>query len=100
MRLSEFEKQQILRTTWEYFGESARVILFGSRVDNAARGGDIDLLIRTELRARDARAQKLSFLVQLKQRIGDRRIDVVIQAPDSQAGSIHQAAALQGVEIR
>lgn len=100
MRLSEFEKQQILHTAREHFGDSARVSLFGSRVDNEARGGDIDLLICTDQSAAAARTQRVPFLVQLKRRIGDRRIDVVIQAPDSRRSSIHQAAASQGVEIQ
>lgn len=100
MRLSEFEKQQILHTAREYFGDSARVSLFGSRVDNEARGGDIDLLICTDQSSAAARTQRVPFLVQLKRRIGDRRIDVVIQAPDSRRSSIHQAAASQGVEIQ
>ena len=43
MRLSH-EQVRVIRDVVEgQIGESARVYLFGSRVDDAARGGDIDL---------------------------------------------------------
>ena len=48
MRLTETQIQAIHTTAEELFGVDARVSLFGSRVDDHQRGGDIDLLIEID----------------------------------------------------
>jgi predicted nucleotidyltransferase len=48
MRLSPEQTQVILRGVRQHFGSNARVMLFGSRLDDAARGGDVDLLVECE----------------------------------------------------
>ncbi|HET6402620.1 MAG TPA: nucleotidyltransferase domain-containing protein [Candidatus Kapabacteria bacterium] len=44
MRLTEFE-QQTIHDTVRQFLPNAKVYLYGSRVDDSKRGGDIDLMI-------------------------------------------------------
>ncbi len=51
--------------------------LFGSRPDDATKGGDIDLYI--ELPVEDyVYAKKLRFWCELVKRLGDQKIDIVI----------------------
>ena len=45
MRLSLEEVRSILFTAEQIFGQDCSIWLFGSRVDDSKRGGDIDLLI-------------------------------------------------------
>lgn len=45
MRLSTEQVQLIARTVAELAGADATVRVFGSRLDDTARGGDIDLLL-------------------------------------------------------
>ena len=45
MRLSPAERRAIDTAAREAFPPGTRVMLFGSRTDDARRGGDIDLLI-------------------------------------------------------
>ncbi|MEI8161996.1 MAG: nucleotidyltransferase domain-containing protein [Betaproteobacteria bacterium] len=74
MRLKEDERQAILGTICAQ-DPQADVYLFGSRVNDGARGGDIDLLVlsrRIDLMA------KLDILGNLHRRIGDRKIDLVV----------------------
>jgi predicted nucleotidyltransferase len=45
MRLTPTQIDTIHSTTQAVLGEGAKVTLFGSRVDDQARGGDVDLMI-------------------------------------------------------
>lgn len=47
MRLTSQQVHLILDTVRACFGADARVSVYGSRLDEAARGGDIDLLVET-----------------------------------------------------
>ena len=60
--------------------EEASIYLFGSRVDDAARGGDIDLLV---LSSRIDLIAKLGILARLHQQLGERKIDLVVYADAS-----------------
>ena len=48
MRLSAAQTQLIVHCVRQQFGADAQVMLFGSRLDDTARGGDVDLLIESE----------------------------------------------------
>ncbi len=48
MRLSAAQTQTILHCVRQQFGADARVMLFGSRLDDGARGGDVDQLVESE----------------------------------------------------
>lgn len=48
MRLTADQTRVILHCVRQQFGVGARVMLFGSRLDDAARGGDVDLLVESE----------------------------------------------------
>ena len=77
MRLTEFEKNTILKLSREFYGQNCKVRLFGSRVDDSQKGGDIDLLIEPEWKKFDLE-HKFTFLVSLKSEIGDQKIDLVL----------------------
>jgi len=47
MRLTREQTLAILEMIHRCAGETARVYLFGSRLNDQARGGDVDLLIET-----------------------------------------------------
>jgi len=99
MRLSEFEINKIKRLTKSIFGIDAQVFLFGSRVLDTAKGGDLDLLIRTQ-ETQNKLNKKLKFLALLKKEIGDQKIDLIIRSfdnPDSE--DIIFLDALQGSEL-
>jgi predicted nucleotidyltransferase len=50
MRLSPDQVSTIVACVRQNFGDDSSVALFGSRLDDAARGGDVDLLVETETR--------------------------------------------------
>lgn len=93
MRLTPTQQTAILDCAHRHFGADARVWLFGSRVDDQKRGGDIDLWV--ECHETDVSAlmdQKLHFLVDLQRRIGEQKIDVVLSYPGQR-----QAPAIVGI---
>jgi predicted nucleotidyltransferase len=93
MRLTEFEIIAIKQCALEIFGDNVQVFLFGSRVDDSKKGGDIDLYIKTE--AANDFSHKIKFLVALEQQIGEQKIDVVFAEDKSRP--IEQQAINNGV---
>jgi predicted nucleotidyltransferase len=82
MRLTPEQVNIIKRAVVDTFGYAARIWLFGSRVDDHKRGGDIDLLIETEETdvTRIVKTE-LAFLVKLQRQLGEQKIDVLVDYP-------------------
>lgn len=101
MRLSPQQIACIKNTAQFVWGENAKVRLFGSRVDDQRRGGDIDLYIEgVDLPLPSQLETKVQFLVQLKRQIGDQRIDVVFAPSPGQAVQpVHLMAQKTGVPL-
>jgi len=80
MRLTRDQIATIRQAVEESFGEDSQVWLFGSRVDDLRRGGDIDLLVRPAQAAcaPDLR-RKIRFLGRLERSLGERKVDVLIE---------------------
>ncbi len=49
MRLSQSQRELILSGVREFVGPSVAVHVFGSRLDDSKRGGDVDLLLDRSL---------------------------------------------------
>ena len=80
MRLTATQISQIRSGTTQCFGSGSRVWLFGSRVDDCQRGGDIDLYIEPEIQDPVVLVDaKLHFLRDLHRTLGDQRIDVILR---------------------
>jgi uncharacterized protein len=97
MRITERERKIIRDTASSIFGPDVKIFLFGSRVDDTLKGGDIDLYVET---TRPSPLQnKISFLSRLKWELDDQRIDVVVRAPDKKDKAIYHIARQTGVRI-
>lgn len=93
MRLSEHERHSIAQVVKEK-DRDARIYLFGSRGDDTARGGDIDLLIISKtLNGSD----KIDIKPALYDEIGEQKIDVVIARDTSKPFT--RIALSQGVSL-
>ncbi len=99
MRLTEKQIDIIKRIAKKHFGNSARVFLFGSRVDDSRKGGDIDLFIKSNETALLTFNNKIQFLVDIKLHIGDRKIDVVFNIKNKDNSSFLNSIEKQGVEL-
>ncbi|AFG36541.1 nucleotidyltransferase domain-containing protein [Spirochaeta africana] len=77
MRLTAHQQNTICRVLHDHFGPDVKITLFGSRADDTARGGDIDLLVESNLDPEAAFVQKLRAVSAIQQQIGDQKIDLV-----------------------
>ena len=93
MRLSEKQHTTIRNTFLEVF-KIGEIYLFGSRVDDSKKGGDIDLYIVSTCKENLA-SKKIEFLVKLKSIIGEQKIDVVLSRDTTRP--IEQEAIKNGV---
>jgi len=100
MRLSSSQIEAIKQEAEHYFGALAEVWLFGSRVDDRQRGGDVDLYVRATTNDADQlAAARFAFLARLKRRIGDRKIDLVLQRSGGEDLPVHELARQRGVKL-
>lgn len=88
MRLSAHERK-IIRSEILNVDPNGKIFLFGSRVDDLKRGGDIDLFVATSYQI-DYRKQLL--LEHLISSALDTQIDLLFQSPDDKETTIHQIA--------
>ena len=95
MRLTPKEIEAIVTTFKEFFG-SGEIFLFGSRVDDTKKGGDIDLYIDC-MNKENLVEKKINFLVSLKRKIGEQKIDVVISRDKNRP--IEQEALKKGIQL-
>jgi len=96
MRLSEFQIKSIKEIAKEIFGD-VKIILFGSRVDDTLKGGDIDLYLIVD--KKPYFLDKPRFLAKLKRKIGEQKIDVVIDYPQRKKDLIDKEALNKGIEL-
>ena len=73
--------------------------LFGSRVDDEQKGGDVDLLIISEQPVERPAWTKAQIEARLTRAFHGRKVDIVLDAPNLVHGTIHQIARTEGILI-
>ena len=68
-------EHQFFKNYWQSNVPNATIYLFGSRADDAKKGGDIDLLILNDEKI--TLSQKIKFLGNFMLQFGEQRIDVL-----------------------
>jgi len=99
MRLTTTECATIRDTVRAVAGPGSRVRLFGSRIADRTRGGDIDLVVEMDHAVARPTLFSARIGARLQQALGDRRIDVLLAAPNLREGAIHRVARQTGIEL-
>ena len=95
MRITEHEKNAIIDAV-QSADPSAKVWLFGSRVDDNKKGGDIDIAIFSEKIDKDI-MQKIQVRRFICDRIGEQKIDIVTTNTGKEA--IFRLAVAEGIQL-
>ena len=83
MRLTKQQRHIIREAGLRHFGVIPRV--FGSRLNDAQRGGDIDLFIPGSWSAEESVPRRMRFCAELRRELGDQKIDVLVELPTPSA---------------
>jgi len=94
MRLTPVQIETIKSTTAAVLGEGVRVTLFGSRLHDGQKGGDLDLYIEVP---EPQLMQKIRCKVQLQDRL-DMPVDLIVK-PTGDTSPISQIAKKEGVVL-
>jgi len=96
MRLSAEEVRVIRDVVAELAGDGARVRVFGSRVNDDARGGDVDLLVELPEPTREPAMLSARIAARMSRAMHGRKVDVLIAAPNLKTLPIHETARREG----
>lgn len=96
MRLTQEQTRRIRATAHRILGDEARLTLFGSRVDDTAKGGDIDLYIETPTPVDWWRRAQL--LAALEHELG-LSCDLLFRSAEEAERPIHRIARKTGVAL-
>ena len=96
MRIDNNTRQVIRNKVTEIFGDQADVLLFGSRLQDDLRGGDLDLLIRLPIDTEDRLRKELKLNAELLLALGDQKIDILTKYPGQNLQAVHKQALQTG----
>ncbi|HDQ15376.1 MAG TPA: nucleotidyltransferase domain-containing protein [Sediminispirochaeta sp.] len=103
MRLNEKEIEAVKNAVRTHFGDQVRIFLFGSRVNDAKAGGDIDILIEHGETLKGSRLirAKLKAMTDIQFALGERKIDIITTTPGetAQPPLIVQQARKEAIEL-
>ncbi|MDD5202732.1 MAG: nucleotidyltransferase domain-containing protein [Sulfurimonas sp.] len=95
MRLSAKYKEVILKYFNQFF-KNGEIYLFGSRVDDTKKGGDIDLYLVLQEHT-NLFEKKIKFLSRIKRELGEQKIDIVFNTDSSRL--IEKEAIQWGIKL-
>lgn len=98
MRLDPEIVPRLVAEIRQVYGQDADIWLFGSRADDSAKGGDIDLYVETsdDMNPLDRHIESRNRLCRL---FGDRKIDLIVRVRSREASPIERIARKTGIKI-
>jgi len=95
MRLSK-HYADVIKKNFRLFFEQGDIFLFGSRVDESKKGGDIDLYLAVD-NHQNLFEKKIKFLSRIKRELGDQKIDIIFNLDENRL--IEQEARRWGIKL-
>ena len=98
MRISEEMAHRIVQLAKKHISPSVKVWLFGSRVDDQARGGDIDLMIEVD-GLDNTLERKINFRLAFEDQWGEQKVDIILHDVSRPDQPIHEVARQTGIAL-
>lgn len=92
MRITPSQIESIRRAAQSVLGPQVSIRLFGSRVNDDLKGGDIDLLFEIEHTVANRAQAICSIQGALMRTLGDRKIDILLKDPHTPDTAIFEIA--------
>lgn len=99
MRLTAAQISAIRLSAAQLAGDAARVWLFGSRVHDDARGGDVDLMLELDEAVTEPAQLSARLAARVSRAMHGRKVDVLIKAPNLLLLPIHFTALAEGIRL-
>lgn len=99
MRLNQEQQTMIRTASAEIFGADVGVWLFGSRVDDDKRGGDIDILLDIPEPVDNPALMAARFSARISCLMHGCKVDVLLSAPNLMHLPIHDVAFKEGIKL-
>jgi predicted nucleotidyltransferase len=99
MRITPEQIRVIRQGVAELAGEEASVWLFGSRLRDDARGGDVDLMLELNEAVAEPAQLASRLAVRVSRAMDGRKVDVLVKAPNLLFLPIHAVALAEGVRL-
>ena len=99
MRLRDKDRAAIKQAALEVFGDGVVVRLFGSRLDDTLKGGDIDIHVETDPTPEESGQRRIQLWSLLQERLGEQKIDVVVTERGLATRPIERIAYSEGVRL-
>ena len=99
MRLTPTQVARIRESATQLAGTAARVWLFGSRLHDDARGGDVDLLLELDQPVAEPALLSAQLAARVSRAMYGRKVDVLIKAPNQVLLPIHTIALTEGIRL-
>ena len=96
MRLTDYQIQAIRQLARQIAGDRSRVRVFGSRLDDAAHGGDLDLMLELPDSVDNPALLAARMAAHVSRTMSGRRVDVLLSAPNLMRLPIHDIAFKEG----
>jgi len=96
MRLTTNQIDFIRQLTTELAGSHAQIRVFGSRLDDTAKGGDLDLLLELPEPVENPAMLAARISTKVSRKMHGRRVDVLISAPNLKRLPIHEIGHREG----
>ncbi|RLA07944.1 MAG: nucleotidyltransferase domain-containing protein [Gammaproteobacteria bacterium] len=95
MRLNK-QYVQVIKKSFNDVFQKGEIYLFGSRVDDSKKGGDIDLFLVIENKINIFK-KKLKFLAKIKKELGEQKIDIIFNFDENRL--IEKEARAWGIKL-
>jgi len=96
MRLTDNQIQTIRQLVRQVAGSQSRVRVFGSRLDDNAHGGDLDLMLELTEPVENPALMAAQLSAQVSRVMHGRKVDVLLSAPNLMRLPIHDIAFKEG----